>query len=456
MIARDPIDDCVHCGFCLPACPTYQSWSEEMDSPRGRIVLMKGLRDGRLALGRAVIDHFDRCLGCMGCVSACPSGVAYDVLIERTRGAIERQHARPAAERRFREQLFELFPYPARLRVAAFLAWLYAVTGIRRLVERTGLLASLPPRLRQLARMVPEVRLTDLLRRLPERAGPRAADPDARDVPGGPAGGGAGAPASGGSGAPAGGGASGPARATVGLLAGCVQRVFFPAVNAATLRVLTAEGCQVVVPEGQGCCGALSLHAGREEEARAFARALIACFEREPLDAVVVNAAGCGSALKAYGRLLVDDPAWAARAAAFAARVEDVSEFLVRLGPVAPRRPIRRRVAYHDACHLAHAQGVREPPRALLRAIPGLELVEIGDGDQCCGSAGIYNLLEPDAANEIGARKVVRVLEARPDQVASANPGCSLQLAQLLRAQGVRLATAHPIEILAEALDGDR
>jgi glycolate oxidase iron-sulfur subunit len=233
-----------------------------------------------------------------------------------------------------------------------------------------------------------------------------------------------------------------------------VQRVCFPQVNQATLRVLSAEGCQVWVPSGQGCCGALSLHSGREEEARAFARALIERFEDAPVDYLVINAAGCGSHLKAYGALFAGEPAWAARAQAFAAKVRDVSELLAALGPVAPRQPLPARVAYHDACHLAHAQGIRRQPRALLQSIPGLELLEIPDGDQCCGSAGTYNLMEPEAADEIGERKVTNVLSTRAELLAAANPGCVLQIRKLLRARGVDLPAAHPIEILDASICG--
>jgi glycolate oxidase iron-sulfur subunit len=248
--------------------------------------------------------------------------------------------------------------------------------------------------------------------------------------------------------------ARGERRARVALLTGCVQRVFFPGVNEATLRVLSAEGCEVLVPGGQGCCGALSIHAGRDEEALGFARETIASFESEAVDAVLVNAAGCGSNLKDYGRLFAGDPEWAPRAAAFSAKVRDISEFLAALPPVAPRHPLRARVAYHDACHLAHAQRVRREPRALLAQIPGLELVDIPEGDQCCGSAGIYNLVEPESSEEIGARKADNVLSVGADFLASANPGCTLQIRKLLRQRGQTLFAAHPIEILDASIAG--
>jgi glycolate oxidase iron-sulfur subunit len=393
-----------------------------MDSPRGRIHLMRGLRDGDIALTRGVARHFDRCLGCLACVPACPSGVRYDTLIERTRAQVEREVPRSRADRLHRALVFALLPHPRRLRAAALLLWLYVRTGLQRLVRASGLLRRLPARWAQLDALLPAVGWGQLTSTLPEQ------------VP-----------------------AHGTARARVTLIAGCVQRVFFPEVNRATLRVLAAEGCAVRVPAGQGCCGALSMHAGRDEEARAFARALIARLEAEgaPDDLVVVNAAGCGAHLKGYGTLLAGEPAWAGRARAFAARVRDVTELLATLPPVATRHPLPLRIAYHDACHLAHAQGIRRQPRALLRGIPGVELVEIPHGEQCCGSAGTYNLMEPEAADEIGERKVANLLGTRPQLLVTANPGCLLQLRKLLRARGVELPAAHPIELLDASIRGD-
>jgi glycolate oxidase iron-sulfur subunit len=249
--------------------------------------------------------------------------------------------------------------------------------------------------------------------------------------------------------------ATGPARARVGLVAGCVQRVFFPEVNAATIRVLAAEGCEVQVPPGQGCCGALSMHSGREEESKRMARGLMERFERNPVDTVVINAAGCGSHLKDYGRLFQNEPGWSERARAFSAKVKDVHEFLAGLGPPrAPRHPIRARVAYHDACHLVHAQRIRSQPRALLRSIPELELVDVADGEQCCGSAGTYNLMQPESADEVGQRKVEAVLRTRADLLASGNPGCTLHIQRLLKARGLALRAAHPVEILDASIRG--
>jgi glycolate dehydrogenase iron-sulfur subunit len=250
--------------------------------------------------------------------------------------------------------------------------------------------------------------------------------------------------------------ASGRRRMTVGLLTGCVQRVIFPHVNQATVNVLAAEGCDVVAPAAQGCCGALALHAGRLDDARAWARRTIETFDRPGIDQIVVNAAGCGSSMKEYGHLLADDPQWAAKARAFSARVRDVNELLAGLGPRrAPRHPLALRVAYHDACHLAHAQGVRQPPRDLLRSIPGLELVPFAEQEICCGSAGIYNLVEPDAAQQLGDRKTGHIASVQPDVVATANPGCMLQIRAGAARQQQTWSVVHPIELLDAAIRGN-
>ena len=416
---RSPADDCVHCGFCLPACPTYASWHEEADSPRGRIDLYRAVVDGELPLDEQVASHFDRCLGCMGCLTACPSGVRYDLVLEDARARVEHARRRPLAERLHRALVFALFPHPRRLRLVALLLLLWRWSGLQALLRRSGLLRRLAPRLAALEAVAPPVTLRGLLARLPGRVE-----------------------------------AAGTSRLRVGLVTGCVQHVFFPGVNAATLRVLAAEGCEVVVPPGQGCCGALSLHAGREEEALAMTRALVARFEAEAVDLVAVNAAGCGSHLKEAGRLLAHDPAWAARAAAFSARVRDVTELVAALAPRATRHPLPVRVAYHSACHLGHAQRLQDAPRAILRAIPGLELVEVAEPDACCGSAGIYNLVQPESAAEIGRRKAASLIAARPELIASANPGCTLHLASLLRERGAAIPAAHPVELLDRSIAG--
>ena len=418
--ADERISDCVHCGFCLPTCPTYALWGEEMDSPRGRIYLMKMGKEGAVPLDDTYAQHFDACLGCMACVTACPSGVKYDELIEAVRPQLERNYRRSLADRLFRGMIFQLFPYPTRLRAAAVGGALYQRVGGRYLLERSGLRKRMPARLRAVEELMPPARVRGLTRRLPSLI---PAEGTAR-------------------------------RRRVAMLEGCVQRVFFRDVNEATARVLAAEGCDVIVPRGQRCCGALSEHAGREPEALARARRLIDVFERadlEDLDAIVVNVAGCGSTMKEYGRLLRDDPMYAERAAAFSAKVRDISEVLADLEPVAPRQPIEARVAYHDACHLGHSQRVRLQPRAVLRTIPGLDVTDIPEAEICCGSAGIYNMVQPDAGAELGRRKMANVIAVAPDAVATGNPGCLLQLRRYLPDS---VPMFHPIQLIDASIRG--
>ena len=407
------IDKCVHCGFCLPACPSYALLGQEMDSPRGRIYMMKAGVDGRMTMNDGMVGHFDTCLGCMACETACPSGVRYAPLVEETRAAIEHHHSRSIGDRLFRQMLFWLLPYPARLRLFAM-----PLAFINSLRERKGLLSLLPLRLRNLIDLAPD-----------------AKDARASTVPELTA-------------------ASGATRLRVGLVTGCVQQVFFGHVNDATVRVLAAEGCEVHAPSSQGCCGALALHSGRDHDARHFARKLIEAFEKSDLDVVVVNAAGCGSSMKGYGDLFRGDPDWAKRAEAFAAKVRDVTEVLGSLKPQAPRHRLDMRVAYHDACHLAHAQGVRQPPRDLLSAIPGVTLVPIADGDMCCGSAGIFNLVQPEMAAELGRRKNMNIAAGRPDVVATTNPGCMLQINSAARAAGETRPIVHLVELLDASIQG--
>lgn len=386
LAALQPLmDACVHCGFCLPTCPSYLEVGQEMDSPRGRIYLMKAAVQDRIALTPSTIAHFDTCLGCLACETACPSGVQYGPLIERTRAAIEQLAPRAPGDRLFRRLLFSVLPYPARLRLLALPMGLAAFVK-----RRPGLLALLPPRLRALAVLAPDA----------------TPSPDvAAHTP-----------------------ASGQVRLRVGLVTGCVQRVFFGEVNAATVRVLAAEGCDVVAPRAQGCCGALALHAGEREQARSFARQLIATFEQHPVDTIAINAAGCGSTLKEYGGLLDDDPLWAGRARAFAAKVRDVTEVLAHMPATATRNPMPLRVAYHDACHLAHGQGVRQEPRALLAAIPGVQVVPVAESEICCGSAGVFNLVQPEMAAALGARKAGHLAATGADIIVTSNPGCILQI----------------------------
>jgi glycolate oxidase iron-sulfur subunit len=469
---RDLAGDCVHCGFCLPACPTYSLWGEEMDSPRGRIHLVTQVLDGD-ELTPAAAEHFDRCLGCMACMTACPSGVQYDRLIEAARawtddpghaprvqpgtelhevagadGADEADGAgevadgagevaevaprvpvgggrhRPWRDRAARAAIFAVFPYRQRLKLLTGPLRGLQRTGFDRLVARTGLPAKVSPVLGAAMNLAPRPGPPVPRGRLPERVAAR-----------------------------------GERRAVVGMLTGCVQSVFFPHVNLATARVLAAEGCDVVIPRQQECCGALSLHSGRIGEGADFARAIIETFEQAGVEAIVVNSAGCGSAMKDYADLLADDPVWADRAKALSAKVRDFSEFLTDLfersgGPVAPRHPIAARATYHDACHLGHAQGITAAPRELLAGVPGLEVREIPEAGMCCGSAGVYNLLQPEAAGELGQRKAQSVLSTGAELLISANPGCSLQIASALEARGETIAIAHTAEILDASIRG--
>lgn len=409
------VSDCVHCGFCLPTCPTYTLWGEEMDSPRGRIYLMNEGLQGE-PMTPAMVEHFDACLGCMACVTACPSGVQYDRLIEATRAQVERRYERSPKDKALRAAIFALFPYPRRLRALRGPLKLHQKSRLSALLRRTGLLDRISPTLAAMEGLAPPLGARE---DVPERTPAR-----------------------------------GTRRGTVGMLLGCVQREFFPGVNAATARVLAAEGFDVIAPARQGCCGALSIHNGREPEGQRFARALIDTFEQENVDYVVVNAAGCGSSMKEYADLLADDPDYADRARAFVGRVRDLSEILVEVGPVATRQPLPMAVAYHDACHLSHAQGIRVQPRELLRGIPGLEVREIADSEICCGSAGIYNIVQPEAARELGDRKAANVLRTGAPLLVTANPGCLMQVASSLERAGHRIALAHIVEVLDASIRG--
>jgi glycolate oxidase iron-sulfur subunit len=416
---KENIDDCVHCGFCLPACPTYVLWGEEMDSPRGRIYMIKKAAEGEAPLDDRFRQHMDRCLGCMACMTACPSGVEYNKLIEPTRAQIERNMPRSLGENIFRKMIFATFPHPARLRLLAFPLLVYQKSGLRSLMRSLGISKLLPKQLAAMESLLPDVPSG--------QSGKLPSDLRPAGVP----------------------------RRRVGMLSGCVQQVFFPHVNAATARVLLAEQCEVVIPREQGCCGALMVHSGLEEEAAALAKKMIAAFEAAQVDTVVINSAGCGSTMKEYGYLLRDDPAWAARAAAFSAKCRDISEILCELDPVAPRHPLKMRAAYHDACHLQHAQGVQAQPRKLLKGIPELEVAEIPEGSLCCGSAGVYNLLQPETANQLGDRKVENLLTTGAEAVLSANPGCLLQLMNGLRRRGLKeMPTFHMVELLDASIRG--
>jgi glycolate oxidase iron-sulfur subunit len=404
---RQLTDACVHCGFCLPSCPTYQLTGEEAHSPRGRIHLLTQLLDGS-ATPEGIAGPIDTCLGCLACVPACPSGVKYEQIIEEAREIVV--DARPVVQRAARGALFSVLPYRRRLRLA------------------TGSVGAMP----WMGRVDPLFAAAASL--APSRAGTRRT----RDLPPWVA--------------ARPNGEQGPARAVVGLLTGCAQSVFFKHVSAATARVLSLEGCDVLVPRGQGCCGALSLHAGRAAQARRLARRVVATFTRAGVDVLVTDVAGCGSAMKGYARLLADDPKWAGPAERLAAKVRDVTEFLAELGPAATRHPVPATVAYHDACHLAHGQGVTDPPRRLLAAIPDLRVVDVADGGRCCGSAGTYNLTQPATANSLGDRKAAAVIATGASVVAAGNPGCLLQIDAALRRAGSPIVSRHTVEILDTSL----
>jgi glycolate dehydrogenase iron-sulfur subunit len=404
-VEYDKFLDCVHCGLCLSACPTYVELGTEADSPRGRIYLMKGLEEGSLPLTDDVARHLDLCLGCRACETACPSGVRYGDLIEGARVFVEQGQRRPLRERVRRGFILQVFPRPARLRLLLLPLRLLDVLGLRPLLRRVSAWID----------MLPELRSWSALP------------------------------------------AVSPAYTTVthrvGLLAGCVAQVLFAETNRATVRVLNRNGCAVETPVQQVCCGALHVHAGARQAALDCARRNIDAFP-EHLDAVIANAAGCGAMLKQYGELLQDDPRYAARARTFSAKVRDVTEFLAAQ-PLAPLRGrIDACVTYHDACHLAHGQGVRDAPRALLRQIPGVELVELPDADTCCGSAGSYNLTEPEMARRLGEHKAANIRTTGARIVAAANPGCAMQIQMALRRAGVAAIVRHPIELLDDAYEG--
>jgi glycolate oxidase iron-sulfur subunit len=378
----DLINQCVHCGFCLQACPTYALWGNEMDSPRGRIYLMKMAAEGTAPIDKTWVGHMDACLGCVSCMTACPSGVDYGKLIEETRAQIEQVYRRPLADRWYRWAILNTFPRVGLLRVMRWFLAAYQSLGL------------------------------PAFNKLMPKLGPR--EVVAGVTP-----------------------AQGVRRARVGLMLGCVQREFLPEINAATARVLAAEGCEVVTPPGQGCCGALLMHAGQDHEAEALTRRMIADFEAARVDVIITNAGGCGSHLKQ-----------------FSPKFKDISEFLMELGPRAERRPIDIRLAYHDSCHLQHAQKVRTQPRQLLAGIPGLKLEEISESALCCGSAGIYNLVQPQTADQLGDRKAGHIQALSPDAVATGNVGCILQLRAALQRLGQNSPVLHTIQILDASLCG--
>lgn len=419
---QELIDTCVHCGFCLSTCPSYRVIGKEMDSPRGRIYLMNAIKKGEAALAEATTQHFDSCLGCLACVTTCPSGVQYDQLIAATRPQVERNQPRTLKDRLIRTLIFNIFPYPLRLRILLPLFWIYQKLGLQKLVRATGLLNKFFPRLEAMESILPDVNLNCFRDNLPDL------------IP-----------------------AQGNKRYRVGVILGCVQRLFFSPVNEATVRVLTANGCEVVIPKNQGCCAALPAHQGQETQAQTLAKQMIDSFEGTEVDAIIINAAGCGHTLKEYGHILENDPEYREKAQQFAAKVKDVQEFLIEIGLTSELSPLTENeltIVYQDACHLLHGQKISLQPRQLLQKIPGIKLKEPIDAALCCGSAGVYNMLQPEVANELGQQKVDNLINTDAQLITSPNPGCSLQIKKHLHLKGKTIPLMHPMELLDYSIRG--
>ena len=411
--------DCVHCGLCTSACPTYLQTGNENDSPRGRIYLMRGVVDGRIELTNTVKRHLDLCLDCRSCETACPSGVRYGRLIEPFRVGMQQADAASGNDQTrgwfHRLFLYGLFPYANRLRWALFPARLMQMLRLDRFLERTRLVRLLPKKLQSMHALLPQ--LQPKAERFPDVLPPQ-----------------------------------GPHRARVALFTGCVADAMFGQTNWATARVLQANGCEVVIPHNQGCCGAIHYHSGAGQVGLGFANTNADAFNVDDVDAVIVNVAGCGSMLKDYGHIAhelePDNEAQTQTLSTFAAKIRDVSEFLIELGPKPPSGEILLRATYHDACHLAHAQSVHEQPRQLLSLVPGLELIPLPESDICCGAAGSYNLTEPEMSEQLAERKVQNIIETNAQAVITGNAGCSLQIQAALRRAGQRIWVAHPMDVL--------
>ncbi len=412
----DKLLDCVHCGICLSACPTYDLTGNEASSPRGRIYMMRSVAEGRVEMNASMVENLDSCLGCRACETACPSGVPYEEFLVPFRSEIERRFPRSAQDRRARGLLLDLLTQPAKMAPlmlgAKIAGGLFPDGGPVGMVNRF-LFGPKAPKM-----PIPvEAGLT--VKPLPEFTK-----------------------------------AKGERRARVALLAGCVMQVLFQRINRATIRVLAENGCDVVVSPDAGCCGAFHLHNGYMDNAREKAKALIRALERREFDALIINSAGCGSTIKSYHELFHGDPEWEDRAQALESKTRDITEYLMELGPVAPTRPLSKRVAYHDACHLAHGQKIRSQPRDLLTMVPGLELIEFQNSDWCCGSAGIYNFLQPEMAAQLQEKKVTHILDAQPEVIAMGNPGCHAWIESGLRARGSQIPVKHTVEVLDEAYGG--
>lgn len=414
------VQQCMHCGMCLPTCPTYQETGMERNSPRGRIALMRSIADGRLEVSKEFGEEMYYCLGCLACETACPAGVDYTQLFEMARADIEEKGVLASPQRSVVRSLLLkfLFTRPRLLRLAGRGLWLFQASGLQSLVRRLGLTRLLPGRLRTLEPQAPTVepRFSHQLIQPVEKP-------------------------------------EGQPRYRVGVLTGCVQDLIFASVNRDTVDVLLANGCEVNTPPVQWCCGSLHAHNGDLETARSLARKNLDLLDPSEVDAIITNSAGCGSHLKHYDRLLADDPAYAGKAKEWSAKLKDIHEWLVEIGLKAPG-PTGGGVGpvtYHEACHLCHGQKITAQPRQVLRSIPGLELVELAESSWCCGSAGVYNITQPETAARLQARKLEHIRNTQAPVVATANPGCLLQLINGAREHGVRVRVKHPVTLLAEA-----
>lgn len=410
--------DCVHCGLCLDACPTYKINGLEMDSPRGRIYTMRALAEGRVPAETAILEHLDLCLDCRACETACPSGVRYGSLIESMRAKLTATRKRTFSERLMDLFFYHVFPYPRRVWWALFPVRLMQWTGIQWLIRNCGVLRIMPQRLQKMEAMIPA---------LGQGGGIHAFDEINL--------------------------AEGAVRSKVAMFTGCAASVMFGPTNRATVRVLRKNGCEVYVPRSQVCCGAISYHGGQIDHAQQFAMRNITWFEQSDAEFLITNCAGCGAMLKEYDLLFHDNPEWHARAKAFSAQVRDVSEHLDAIGLIPPTSPIDATVTYHDACHLAHGQGVRDAPRNLLSQIPGLKLVPLSESDTCCGAAGTYNLAQPEMSTTLAQRKLAFIDKTGAQIVATGNAGCLIQIAQHARQSKRSYTAAHPIDLLDQAYD---
>lgn len=414
-VTAEELYRCVHCGLCLNQCPTYLELGLETESPRGRLALMKAVAEGRFGYTNRLVEHMELCLLCRACEAACPSGVPFGSLMTETRARIQAQTSQPFIERAARKFVFKhLFPHQGRLGLVFRMLSLYQASGAQWLVRKSRVLKLLPTRLSHMESILPKLSFSPY---------PRS---KLKSVP-----------------------AQSVEKKKVGLFSGCIMPLAFGSVNRATVNVLARNGCRVDIPGGQNCCGALNVHSGERDSARAMARRNIDAFEGS--DTVVVNAAGCGAMLKEYEELFAEDPNYSEKAKTFATKVKDVHEFLAGLPLVPPKSGFKRRVTYQDSCHLVHAQRIREAPRKLLISIPGVELCEMPNSDKCCGAAGVYNIVNPELSSQLLDSKMRDVKLAEADVVTTANPGCMLQLDLGLRKQGQTTRSYHVVELLDEA-----